>query len=258
MNINNESENIFKRKIEISEINSFINHILKTWINKLDVKNIDELYQNELINIKNIETIDINTHEINCFKKSVLKVISELTTFTCSNIITNISRYIKRPYSNDIINTISIIHEFFEKLEKEYLLDSNNNISLILLLIFISRFLNTHLDKVITNIRNNLKWYYGDYNTIIDNILNDENFESIYWMNNNMNWESYNDESTIVIILEEDKLYNHLIRCFLDLLVAVHVYKKDINFIIVNQSNAPEFMNNYNLINLENIKYFDL
>ena len=42
-------------------------------------------------------------------------------------------------------------------------------------------------------------------------------------------------------------------RVLILLLVAVYIYKKDMTFIIVSLSNVPEFIINYNLINLENI-----
>ena len=247
------TENIFKKLPSIDDVNNVWGHLMSNWANKLDAHNFENLFQQH---INKGNEADIDT-----LKFTIQNIFKDLSTSTSSQLMASALRFLKKPYSNEVSERIILIHKLLESKQDDYFNKNGElTISLILLLVFISKCVNSQVHKIVSNTNTNLFWYYGSYNKIIDIIQEKHTSEDCYWIDNNLDWKNYINEEIIIVPIDVDQSINiqhKTIRFYVELMSSIINKKDNRKYYFITKNNPPKILLDNHLLKKENIHYIN-
>jgi hypothetical protein len=250
-----DDENIFKRVPDICEINKIILNLISNWESKLNMNYIDTKLSKK----------EKDMDDISYLNTVISEILGELSASTTSQLLCGVNKYIKRSYWKDVSDNIMSLHLLFDEIHSKCFKDNGKAPLRILLIgIFLSKCIQYKKD----NLRNpkekkqNLEyisWYYGDYNTIIDEITSLKDI-SIFWMDDRISWGGYNKEELVAIPIqdksEDPSKQSILLRCYIKS-ISSFVRAKDVcGYIIISTDKPPDFYIKNKLIHPKNIRLF--
>tara|TARA_B100000902_G_scaffold258861_1_gene245064 strand:+ start:21878 stop:22669 length:792 start_codon:yes stop_codon:yes gene_type:complete len=250
-----DDENIFKRIPDINEINRMISNLISGWESKLNMDYID----------KKLSKKDTDIDDIVYLNTVIREILGELSASTTSQLLSGVNRYIKRTYWKDVSDNITSIHILFDEINSKCFKDNTKApLGILLIGIFLSKCIQYKKDNLIHPEAKKLSleyisWYYGDYNTILDEITSLED-TSIFWMDDRISWEGYNKEELVVIPIqyksEDPSKQSILLRCYIKS-ISSFIRANDVyGYIIISTDKPPDFYIENKLIHPKNIRLF--
>lgn len=225
-----DTEKVFKRKPNTNELKNFLSSIVTTFETKLNKEYVKAKFDNQTKynDVQNLTDIYL----INNTFRDILREVSSSAT---SQLLSASNRYLKRPYSKKISDKIVLLHGSLEDINDKILQpESSASITLVLVGILIAQYLKYNAETETDNgscspVHPSISWYYGDYNMILDKIQEETDGDA-FWMDDELTWEGYVNEDTIVIILNENNDEN-----------IVKYYLKSVN-IFLNVKNIRRYV----------------
>lgn len=261
----NESENVFLKKLpDGKEIESFFSSIYKTFETMLNIDQLD----NKIINLSEKKKEQNKEQNDYSYINTVVQdTIADIFTSIISKLFTAVNRHIRPPYSNELNSNISEVFENCQKLQKKIFENNDKENNLTGILVFgilaskIIRFQKQIIcsENYIPDESGYIKWYYGNYNSIIDTI-NFEYDDEIYWMDSAITWIGYNKEEIVVIIIESSSntsLNLNILRAYIKS-ISSFVYVNEVKqYIIITKSKPSDIYIENNLIDTKNIIFVE-
>ena len=105
------AQSFFKKVPNISDISILLSHLAYNWSDKLNIITLEKQFQEEISKIQNSQDQD---QQIKHLKSNIQNIIKELSAFTTSHLITSATRFLNKPYSNDISQQIIVLHKLLE------------------------------------------------------------------------------------------------------------------------------------------------
>tara|TARA_B100001094_G_C18193164_1_gene808691 strand:- start:2222 stop:3007 length:786 start_codon:yes stop_codon:yes gene_type:complete len=254
-------ENIFKKIPKITELKLIVSRMINNWESKLNLDHIDKEYEKMCTD----KSENSEKNEIIILNELINNTLKELSVSTISQLLSGINRYIKNPYSKELTQKIMTLHTLFDSIQdKCFSPQTKASITILLIGILISkiiRFYNNILDNENINVNNRVNnisyitWYYGNYNSIIEKIMNLKDV-SIFWMDESISWEGYNSEEVVVIPIEDsidDSKQSIIIRCYLKSISSFMKAQEVFSYIIVSKNAPPNFYIENGLLDPKNI-----
>ena len=168
------NEDVFKKVPDVSEINKILALMVTHWNSKCNLEYLDRTYEK-------ISNTKPNSNEISCLNESVREVLKELRTSITSNVLCGANRYLKRPYSKSVCDSVLHLHDMLEKIQNDcFQSDEKAPVGILLLGIF-KQCMRCQRNIKFSLSRPYVSWYYGNYNTIVDSISKNETLP-VYWM----------------------------------------------------------------------------
>lgn len=249
--MNNQS--FFKKVPNISDISILLSHLSYNWSNKLNIINLEKQFQQEIANIQNSK--DQNQH-INHLKSNIQNIIKDLCAFTTSHLLSSATRFLNKPYSDDISQQIIVLHKLLDNKQEDYF-DKNGTFTITLVLIvgLFTKFVNTHINHVLSDTNSYIFWYYGSYNKII--ALLQEKYDDCFWVNSELTWKGYNNQKNVIVPVQAQPVNNTIIRFYIELLISMIHSKGSRNFIIITNNIPPKILLEHNLIKSQNLYHIN-
>lgn len=249
-----EKANVFFKRIpDNKEIESFFTSIFKTCETMLNIHQLDN-------KMNNLSEIDNDITDYSSINNMIKDTIEEILTNIFSKTFTAVNRHIKLPYSNKVNSNISELFKICHTLQRKIFEKEENNIIGILVFGILASKIIRFQNKILNSEDYDndscpyIKWYYGKYNSIIDNI-NSEYNEDLFWMDEGITWIGYNNEPVVIIVLDSANVSNDLniIRAYIKS-ISSFVYINEVKqYIIITKNPPPNPYIDNNLIDIKNI-----
>lgn len=243
-------QSFFKKVPNISDISILFSHLAYNWSDKLNIITLEKQFQEEISKIQNSQDQD---QQIKHLKSNIQNIIKDLSAFTTSHLITSATRFLNKPYSNDISQQIIVLHKLLENKQEDYF-DNNGTftVTLVLLLGLFSKFVNAHINNILSDTNSYIFWYYGSYDKIIA-LIQDKYNNDCFWVDNQLTWNGYNNQKNVIVPVAEQPVSNKVIRFYIELLISMIHSKGTRNFIIVTKELPPNILLEHNLIKSDHL-----